>query len=157
MTRPPRVSTPSGRQSRKRLATRQTISDVATRLFFERGFDHVTIDEIAEAADVGRMTVFNHFSRKEDMFFDLDQYSRDDFLAALEERKPSVSPIESLRQFAHHAIEDRKPYLQFSRESQRFIETMGASEPLKARARHTRRTRPHPSPRAFADCGAGRF
>ncbi|TIV74470.1 MAG: TetR family transcriptional regulator, partial [Mesorhizobium sp.] len=61
---------PSDRRARKRLATRKAISDTATRLFMERGFDHVTVDEIAEAADVGRMTVFNHFPRKEDMFFD---------------------------------------------------------------------------------------
>jgi AcrR family transcriptional regulator len=64
---------PSDRRSRKRLATRQGISNAATRLFFERGFDHVTVDEIAAAADVGRMTVFNHFPRKEDMFFDRDE------------------------------------------------------------------------------------
>lgn len=57
--------------------TRQTISDAATRLFFERGFDNVTIDEIADAADVSRMTVFNHFPRKEDMFFDREQEIRD--------------------------------------------------------------------------------
>ena len=37
------------RQTRKRLATRQRISDVATRLFIERGFDRVKVDEIAEA------------------------------------------------------------------------------------------------------------
>ena len=61
------------RRTRKRLATRQVISDVATRLFIERGFDRVTINEIADAADVGRMTVFNHFPRKEDMFFDREQ------------------------------------------------------------------------------------
>ena len=52
------MSIPSDRRSRKRLATRQGISDAATLLFMERGFDHVTVDEIAEAADVGRMTVF---------------------------------------------------------------------------------------------------
>jgi hypothetical protein len=51
-------------QTRKRLATRQKISDVATRLFIERGFYKVTMDQTAEAADVSRMTVFNHFSRK---------------------------------------------------------------------------------------------
>ena len=61
------------RRTRKRLATRQSISDTATRLFLERGFDAVTIDDIAAAADVGRMTVFNHFPRKEDMFFDREE------------------------------------------------------------------------------------
>ena len=66
------MSTPPDRRSRKRLAMRQGISNTATRLFFERGFDQVTVDEIAAAADVGRMTVFNHFPRKEDMFFDRD-------------------------------------------------------------------------------------
>ena len=64
------------RRTRKRMATRQAISDVATRLFMERGFDQVTIDEIANAADVGRMTVFNHFPRKEDMFFDREEEAR---------------------------------------------------------------------------------
>ena len=68
---------PSDRRSRKRLATRDDISEAATRLFYERGFDHVTVDEIAEAADVGRMTVFNHFPRKEDMFFDRDEEARE--------------------------------------------------------------------------------
>ena len=67
------MSTPSDRRSRKRLVTREGISVAATRLFLERGFDNVTVDEIAAAADVGRMTVFNHFPRKEDMFFDRDE------------------------------------------------------------------------------------
>ena len=71
------MSTPPDRRSRKRLATRQGISDAATRLFFERGFENVTVDEIAAAADVGRMTVFNYFPRKEDMFFDRDEEGRE--------------------------------------------------------------------------------
>src|ERR1700721_2840635 len=79
---------PSDRQSRKRLATRQGISNVATRLFLERGFDQVTVDEIAAAADVGRMTVFNHFRRKEDMFFDRDEEGREMLREALRQRVP---------------------------------------------------------------------
>jgi len=59
-----------GRRERKKLRTRQLISDVATGLFIERGFDHVTVAEVARAADVAVQTVFNHFPAKEDLFFD---------------------------------------------------------------------------------------
>jgi AcrR family transcriptional regulator len=61
-----------GRRERKKLQTRQLISDVATGLFMERGFDHVTVAEVAKAADVAVQTVFNHFPTKEDLFFDED-------------------------------------------------------------------------------------
>ena len=126
------------RRTRKRLATRQSISDAATRLFIERGFDRVTVDDIAEAADVGRMTVFNHFPRKEDMFFDLDMAGREDILAALGERPSEVSPIEALRLFAHQAFETRKPYLRFFPESHHFFAAISNSEALKSRARAIR-------------------
>jgi AcrR family transcriptional regulator len=104
------------RQTRKRLATRQRISDVATRLFIERGFDQVTMDEIAEAADVSRMTVFNHFSRKEDLFFDLDEEGREDLVAALQKRNPGTPPVEALRLFAHWAVTNQRPYVRFFEE-----------------------------------------
>lgn len=127
------------RQTRKRLATRQSISDAATRLFFERGFDKVTVDEIAEAADVSRMTVFNHFSRKEDMFFDLDDEARRALLNALETRGKGVSPVEALRLFVQRAVMEGHPYARvLEPESYRFIATIEASEALKARARAIR-------------------
>ncbi len=131
-------STPN-RQTRKRLATRQKISDVATRLFFERGFSEVTVDEIAEAADVSRMTVFNHFSRKEDLFFDLDEEGREDLLAAMEKKDPGTPPVEALRRFAHWAVANRRPYVRFFEAgSDKFMATIQASEALKARARAIR-------------------
>jgi AcrR family transcriptional regulator len=131
-------STPQ-RQTRKRLATRQRISDVATALFIERGFDKVTVDEIAEAADVSRMTVFNHFARKEDMFFDLSDEAREDLMAALDKRKKDVSPIEALRLFAHWAIAAERPYVRFSASgTEMFLKTIEASDALKARARGIR-------------------
>jgi AcrR family transcriptional regulator len=132
------MSIPSDRRSRKRLVTRQGISNIATHLFLERGFDHVTVDEIAAAADVGRMTVFNHFPRKEDMFFDLDEEGREILREALRQRDPGIAPIETLRLLAHRLIAERRPFVEFSARSQRFIETIEASETLKARARAIR-------------------
>ena len=132
------MSIPSDRRSRKRLATRQAISNAATRLFLKRGFDHVTVDEIAAAADVGRMTVFNHFPRKEDMFFDRDEEGRDLLRAALRQGDPGVAPIETLRLFAHRLAAEQSPLVEFSAASQGFIKTIDGSETLKARARAIR-------------------
>jgi AcrR family transcriptional regulator len=132
------MSAPSDLRSRKRHATRQGISNVATRLFIERGFDHVTVDEIAAAADVGRMTVFNYFPRKEDMFFDLDDEGREILRAALRQRDPGVTPIETLRLLAHRLIAEQSPFVEFTARSQTFIETIEDSETLKARARAIR-------------------
>jgi AcrR family transcriptional regulator len=129
---------PSDRRSRKRLATRQGISNAATRLFVERGFDRVTVDEIAAAADVGRMTVFNHFPRKEDMFFDRDEEGREMLREALRQRDPRVAPIETLRRLAHRLVAEQSPFVRFSAGSQGFIETIESSETLKARARAIR-------------------
>ncbi len=50
--------------------TRARISEVAGRLFLERGYDAVTVAEVAREAGVSSVTVFNHFPRKEDLFLD---------------------------------------------------------------------------------------
>ena len=132
------MAKPIDGRSRNRLATRESISDAATQLFMERGFDDVTVDEIAEAAKVGRMTVFNHFPRKEDMFFDRDEEIRETVRATLRQRDRGMSPIEALRLLAHRLVEEESPYVDFSSMSQRYIETIERSETLKARARAIR-------------------
>ncbi|VVE73843.1 TetR/AcrR family transcriptional regulator [Pandoraea sputorum] len=132
------MSTPTDLRSRKRLATRQGISNAATRLFHEHGFDHVTVDQIAAAADVGRMTVFNHFPRKEDMFFDRDEEGRDALRQAIHERDAGVSPVEALRGLAHRLVAQNSPFVNFSAQSKDFIRTIEGSETLKARARAIR-------------------
>src|ERR1700742_4761655 len=128
----------SDRRTRKRLATRQSISDTATRLFLERGFDSVTVDEIAEAADVGRMTVFNHFPRKEDMFFDREEAIQTLAFTTVRKREPGVPPIEAIRKLAHHLVEQDHEFVMLSDDTSWFIKTAMASEALKARARAMR-------------------
>lgn len=123
------------RRSRKRQATRQHISDVATTLFCARGFEAVTVDEIAAAADVGRMTVFNHFARKEDMFFDRDEEGRQILVNAIAQRPAGTAPIEAVRQLAHSLVAEGARLVDFSDGSCTFMKTIKASETLMARAR----------------------
>ncbi len=132
------MSEPFDLRTRKRLATRRAISLAADRLFREKGFDTVTIDEIAAAADVGRMTVFNYFPRKEDMFFDRDAEGREIVREALRQRDPEVPPIETLRRLVHRLVAEEAPYLQFSANSRDFVRTVERSNTLKARAREIR-------------------
>jgi AcrR family transcriptional regulator len=129
---------PADLRSRKRVAMREVISDTATRLFTERGFDQVTVDEIAAAADVGRKTVFNHFSRKEDLFFDRDGDIREILRNVLQRRGPGVTPIEAYRLLAYQLVAEKSPFVGCSLASQRFLETIERSETLKARARAIR-------------------
>ncbi|MFG1710041.1 substrate-binding domain-containing protein [Nonomuraea sp. M3C6] len=58
------------RRERKKAETRRAIVAAARRLFDERGFDAVTVVEVAEAADVSAKTVFNYFPAKEQLFFE---------------------------------------------------------------------------------------
>ena len=59
----------AGLRERKKRATRIAIRDAAMRLFAEQGFAGTTIDQIAEAADVSRATVFSYFPTKEEIVF----------------------------------------------------------------------------------------
>ena len=128
----------SDRRTQQRLATRADISITATRLFMERGFDQVTVDEVAAAAGVGRMTVFNHFPRKEDLFFDRDAQARELLVDALRQRDPAVPPIETLRRLAHQLVAQASRYVEFSVASQGFVDAIEASPALQARARAIR-------------------
>ncbi len=81
-----------GRRERKKRATRDLIAATARRLFAERGFDAVTVAEIAAAADVAEKTVFNHFATKEDLVF----AGRDRRTGALQARlaqRPAGTPV----------------------------------------------------------------
>jgi AcrR family transcriptional regulator len=90
---------PLGRRERKKAATRKNISDVATRMFLDRGFDEVSIREIADAADVSPTTVFAHFPQKEALVFDEDDEQRDRLVGAVHDREDGISINRAIHDF----------------------------------------------------------
>ena len=82
----------TGLRERRKQEARRAISGVAMAMFEARGFDEVTISQVAEAAGVSKMTVTNYFPRKEDLVFD----RADEIIASLAEAVATRSPGESL-------------------------------------------------------------
>jgi AcrR family transcriptional regulator len=93
----PVTSTEPGRRERKKAATRQALADAALALFVERGFDGVTVAEVAEAADVSVATLFKHFPSKEALLFDRDVDREEALTRAVRDRAPGVSILDALR------------------------------------------------------------
>jgi AcrR family transcriptional regulator len=129
-----RMSTEAmGLRELKKRQTRQAISDHATRLFIERGFDKVTIAEVAAAAQVAKMTVTNYFPRKEDLALDL----HDEFVGGLAqtvaERAPGESALAALRRDYLAAVERHDPVIGFSGPD--FAHMITGSHALLARLR----------------------
>jgi AcrR family transcriptional regulator len=94
----------AGLRERKKQETRQAISDVATRLFVERGFDAVTIGQVAEAAGVSKMTVTNYFPRKEDLVFDRAEGIVASLASVIERRAPGESLLAAIRRDYEDAV-----------------------------------------------------
>jgi len=87
----------SGLRERKKQQTRHTIAAVAMRLFTERGFDDVTVADIARAANISTKTVFNYFPTKEDLVLHGREAIEADLLQALQSRAAGESILTAAR------------------------------------------------------------
>ena len=124
------------RRETKKRETRQRISNVATRLFFERGFEAVTLDEIAVASQVSKMTVFNYFARKEELMLDReDDLLLLPFREALRERPKGQDPIDTLRRLVDTLSEQQQPFTRIDKQTVGWWHVVDASPSLKARLR----------------------
>lgn len=86
-----------GRRDRKKQATHRALRNAALELVAERGYANVTVEDIAEAADVATRTFFNHFPSKESAVIGADPERIEHLRLTLLERPPEESPLEALR------------------------------------------------------------
>jgi AcrR family transcriptional regulator len=111
-----------GLRERKRRLTRQRISDVATVLFSTRGFDNVTVAEVAEIVGVSEKTIYNYFPTKESLVLDEADLAIETFARTLRDRRPD----ESLTAVALRALrEDDKRFDEIPDELVEFLPRFG--------------------------------
>jgi AcrR family transcriptional regulator len=91
------VTAELGLRERKKQQTREVIAEAARLLFAERSFDAVTVAQIARAANVSEVTVFNYFPTKEDLFYGGMQFFEEKLLDAVRRRAPGESVLEAFR------------------------------------------------------------
>src|SRR5205809_2401892 len=86
-----------GLRERKKQQTRQQIFDAASRLFEAKGFDRVSVAEIARAADVSEVTVFNYFTTKEDLFYGGMEFFEEQLIESVRSRPKGDSAVKAFR------------------------------------------------------------
>lgn len=128
------MSTQLGLRERKKRQTRALIAAAAQRLFSERGFDAVTVAEVARAADVSEGTVYNYFPTKEDLFYAGMEAFEAELVDAVRQRPVGEPVLDAFRRF----VVDRLGRLADS-EVPEVVATaarlVGASRALQARER----------------------
>jgi AcrR family transcriptional regulator len=98
-----------GLRERKKLRTRELIIERAMALFDERGFEHVTIADIAAAADIAPRTFFSYFPSKDAVVYHDFEAFHSLFRTQVQERPEGVSTLDVLRAFVAGVIAQVDP------------------------------------------------
>ncbi|MFJ3529583.1 TetR/AcrR family transcriptional regulator [Streptomyces sp. NPDC090132] len=125
-----------GLRERKKRQTRQHLSDVATGLFLERGFDAVTIAEVARAADVSVNTVYNYFPTKEDLFLDRSSGIVDRLSRYVRGRDRGESAADAVLRELRIQVESVSPAVGLMEGYESFMRVIQGADGLKARLWH---------------------
>ena len=96
----------AGLRARKKQRTKADLERAAMRLFAERGFDAVTVDDIAAAVDVSARTFFRHFGSKDDVLMSFHRERLDRLRKQLASRPGDESPLVAVRQAMVAMAED---------------------------------------------------
>jgi AcrR family transcriptional regulator len=96
--------TSGGLRERKKARSRRHIADTAARLFGERGYEHVSVSDVAREAEVAEQTVYNYFRTKEQLVTDRDQQIQDRLSELIRARPPGVTSAAAIRDFALESV-----------------------------------------------------
>ena len=98
------MATTTGLRDLKKARTRRLIADTAARLFAERGYERVTVTDVAREAEVAEQTVYNYFPTKERLVTDREQQVQDRLCDLIRSRPPGVAPAAAIRGFVLEAV-----------------------------------------------------
>ena len=98
------MATATGLRDLKKARTRRLIADTAARLFAERGYERVTVTDVAREAEVAEQTVYNYFPTKERLVTDREEQVQDRLCDLIRSRPPGVTPAAAIRGFVLEAV-----------------------------------------------------
>jgi AcrR family transcriptional regulator len=119
-----------GLTARRKQRTRQQLAEAAAALFYERGYDTTTIEDIAAAVEVSPRTVYRYFATKEDLIVALGQANSAAFAAALRERPAREPALTAVRAAVASAL---APKWQETWRVRSFLSLISATPVLRAR------------------------
>ncbi len=108
-TGPGTAARPISLRERKKQLTYQAVSDAAIAMFLERGFDKVSVAEVAAAADISKPTLFRYFPAKEDLALHRFADHEDEAARVVAARGQDESPLDALRRHFLDGLERRDP------------------------------------------------
>lgn len=103
------MSGDTGLRERKKQRMYRTISETAISLFLERGFDRVSVADVAAAAEVSKPTLFRYFPTKEDLVLHRFADHEDEAARVVRDRPAEGSPLTALHQHFLAGLERRDP------------------------------------------------
>jgi len=98
------MTTAAGLRDLKKARTRRLIADTAARLFAERGYERVTVTDVAREAEVAEQTVYNYFPTKERLVTDREEQVQDRLCDLIRSRPSGATPAAAIRGFVLEAV-----------------------------------------------------
>lgn len=103
------MSEPTGLRARKKERTRDAIGDAAVSLFLEHGFDRVSVNDVAAAADVSKPTLFRYFPTKEDLVLHRFADHQGEAARVVRDRGSGIRPVTALHRHFRACLDRYDP------------------------------------------------